>query len=1341
MFSMKTSAERRLEILSFISERVSADGQPPTLAEIAAACGFASRSAVRKHVQALLASGQLQADPGKARSARPKSPRTVGAPTTNTLFELDVEDVRALDDTDFRELVSRAYRARLADHGFPTEFVIWGGDQRASDGGIDVRIDVPEPIRGALNLPARQIGIQVKATRMQPSDISLEMRPGGILRSSIRDLIRAKGAYIIASTDKVADSKYAQRVSTMKAAAATEPGAEHATFDFYDVRRLTDWVNQHPGVVAWARTRLGRAFHGWRPYGQWTPTRGDKQETFIDDPIPRVVEASDKNKQYSLLEGVRRIRDLIRRPGTSIRLIGLSGVGKTRFVQALFEETATPDAIAPELAVYADGSDSLVPSPQAIVDELVANKRHAILIIDNCSPQLHAKLTERCQGSRSISVITIEYDIRDDLPEATNVFQLERGSPDTITKIIENQFPKISQVDVNTITRFADGNARVAAALASTLEHRDTLAGLNDTALFERLFWQGRQTDQSLLRAAQACALVYSFDGEDTDTELPHLAALAGMSVIDIYRQIDELIRRGLAQKRGPWRAVLPHAIANTLAKQALSAIPRLVIEKELVSPNARAFVSFSRRIGYMHEDPIACAIVNSWHAPGGILHDVAQLEGSRIDVLRNVAPVNPDSALTAIERAAYSPDAEAFLTTKNPHRTQLVRLVRSIAWDPALFDRCVKLLSKFHQAETDERQEDPTNNVITSLFTLYLSGTNASEIQRAAWIRGALSSHDVCLRDLGVECLDSALEAYHFASHFDFDFGARPRSYGYVPHDGRVATWYVPFLEIAKSFGSETTALGDSIRNLFAKKFRSLWTCTGLFDELEQVIVQFTQHDWERGWLAIKQTLQFDGNVMPSEVLTRLKNMEALTRPRTLIQETKTIVLTGFSSGLDITDVDDLSAGGITSYERAELKAYELGQRVVGDASAFRELLPLVVQNREGRQWRFGAGLASRSDDPSGTWASLANAYLAIAPEFRNVQVLRGFLSDLHGRSRELFETILDHSMVDSNLTELVPTLMLCVDLDDTGAQRLLYCMDNTSIPARSYELMGYGGITKNLSDENIALLLQKLAKLPHGLNVALEVTALHTHDNTIEIGPKLKAVTMNLLATFQPARNVRDMDYLVGFVVNKFLQGSEGEPCARSLLSKIRIAMDEYSLHQYEIDDTLEALFASQPRAALDEFLDIDRDRIRFRLRNIQGDHGRDILHRVSNGVLIEWCQCGSPNRWISVAEIVQPFARVSEGDAIGWSEAALALLQSAPDPLLVASILIKRIPPTNWSGSRAEIIRKRLPLLDNLAQSIGPGAEQTIGIWRENLMTTLERERAFEREEDRNAHGRFE
>ena len=76
MYSMSDLSSRRAAILTFIRKRVTEQGQPPSLAEIAEAGGLASRGAARKHVLALAEAGLIEVASGQARGIRPAGLRT-----------------------------------------------------------------------------------------------------------------------------------------------------------------------------------------------------------------------------------------------------------------------------------------------------------------------------------------------------------------------------------------------------------------------------------------------------------------------------------------------------------------------------------------------------------------------------------------------------------------------------------------------------------------------------------------------------------------------------------------------------------------------------------------------------------------------------------------------------------------------------------------------------------------------------------------------------------------------------------------------------------------------------------------------------------------------------------------------------------------------------------------------------------------------------------------------------------------------------------------------------------------------------------------------------------------
>lgn len=89
MCSMSLLTPRRTAILEFLRERIAQRGQTPSLAEIAEAFGFASRSVARKHILALTEAGYIEVNPHQARSIR-LVPQPGESTITGQLIEMPI---------------------------------------------------------------------------------------------------------------------------------------------------------------------------------------------------------------------------------------------------------------------------------------------------------------------------------------------------------------------------------------------------------------------------------------------------------------------------------------------------------------------------------------------------------------------------------------------------------------------------------------------------------------------------------------------------------------------------------------------------------------------------------------------------------------------------------------------------------------------------------------------------------------------------------------------------------------------------------------------------------------------------------------------------------------------------------------------------------------------------------------------------------------------------------------------------------------------------------------------------------------------------------------------------
>ncbi|WP_306258446.1 hypothetical protein [Pararhizobium sp. IMCC21322] len=279
-------------------------------------------------------------------------------------------------------------------------------------------------------------------------------------------------------------------------------------------------------MLLWVKGKLGQGYSGWQPYAAWSNPPRDTDDTLILASGVVVTLPSGKGDKLSIDDAIGPMRDLIRTTNKAVRITGLSGGGKTRIVQSLFDETIGTHPLDRTAAVYVDTGTGPDPSATAMLDRLLAEGRRAIMVLDNCPSDLHSALAGKVSASKAeISLIIVEYDIRDDKPQTTEVIHIEANGSDVSDQLLIRRFPGIGQTNARKIAEFADGNARVSLAVAERVEEGESLAQLSDSQLFDRIFEQRNQPDENLREHAEILSLVYSFSVTKPEVGLDELGS------------------------------------------------------------------------------------------------------------------------------------------------------------------------------------------------------------------------------------------------------------------------------------------------------------------------------------------------------------------------------------------------------------------------------------------------------------------------------------------------------------------------------------------------------------------------------------------------------------------------------------------------------------------------------------------------------------------------------------------------------------------------------------------------------------------------------------------------
>lgn len=1221
-------------------------------------------------------------------------------------FEVTKDMVAGLSDEQLRDLLRRLLEAEAKSLNIPVSGIAVGGNQTAGDGGVDASIawtGQPKPHAWLLR---RTNFFQAKAETMAAAKIAKEMRPGGKPRAIFAELAKNRGAYIIFSTDDPSLSAYNSRIAAMRTAIADVPNGDRIALEFYGADRIARWANQHVGTAAWLQNELGRPRGGWQPHGNWSAAAEPGGVYLLDDTGRAKVGAC----YVPIGEAVARVREQLAVPGNSVRLIGLSGMGKTRLAEALFDDRLEGGSALPQArAIYADAGLQPAVSPALLTEQLVASRTEAVIVVDNCSQRLHGQLAQIVKRDTSCaSVLTIDYDVDGEGTPGLLV-TLEDNSEKVLRDLLEQRFPKLSQAERNHLAEFSGGNARIALKIAEASGPNVDLSKLKDAELLDRLFQvERRGVDDTGRLCAAVASLVFAFyvkeQGEHV-AEHPTLAGIADVTPDKFYREISLFVDWGVAQMRGPQRAVMPQPLANMLAAPFVRQSDPATLIGHFTTGPRRLFASFARRLGQLHDEPAAVEIARQLMQPAGALGQPAILDPTDSGAFVRLAPANPEAALAAIERELSGPNRDRLLTPDD-RRRDYAQLLVLIAHDARLFQRVIAVLLEFTLADGEVRDELRARDQLLERFWPILSFTLATQAQRLPTVDIMLASADEKVVLLGVEALDHMLDAGHFNSSLNLEFGARALLSEWRPYNGDgYEAWFSAAYDrlVAISRGSGEPA--RRARQLVAQHFRehvSAGFANIAMDAMRQVR---GNGFWEEGWRDVNDALHFQQRRQGEADRVALIALEQDLRPRTSDDFFEAFVLGEpwrhwHPSGREK-----------SSTRRVGLLARATGKCLISERADIRPHLARVT-HRSGQNSaaNFGFGLARAVGDLNELWLQAYRALEAHPREERNPAVLDGLLQGARRRDHEWVSAKLDSVVRDPLLGPHLVELQTAVPLDEAAVSRLSSALDEGTIASDRFALLMMGRVTQPIPGPALAGLLRKLFAKEGGALPALQVLHMRMHgdrsdnrdvDNAlVELGRELLAEP--LIYTEKVSRQDHGIDVIAKVV----LRGGGGEEAARRAC-RAMLDASRAKPHLYpDVGQICATIMRLHPRVVLDEIVaKSDNDRLIGRFfgdwrRNDDDFEPNEV--KIDTEVLFDWVREDPAERAVKLAYFIPYSTKHTDGSNLDWTPMAMELLSLSPDPVAVLRTFENRFFTGGSSGPLSLRFVRRRPLVAAMAEN---------------------------------------
>ncbi|OJV41182.1 MAG: hypothetical protein BGO25_15630 [Acidobacteriales bacterium 59-55] len=1217
------------------------------------------------------------------------------------MFQVTARDVLSLTDEDLRTAIALTAEAEARRYGFASTSITWSGDQRANDGGVDVQAKLSSAPTLGMTIPRSFTAFQAKAEKMPVSKITKEMRPKGIVRAIFKELADARGAYvIISSKESLSKTALAERVKAMRAAVHDVPGQRDLHLDFFDSGALATWIRGYAGPSVWVLEKVGRRLSNWKPFAAWAYAKEGVEAPYLIDEQVRVhVPDTNPETDFDALVALEKIRARLAEDKASVRIVGLSGVGKTRFAQALFDARVGSNALDHTLAVYTDVGHDPDPEPNSLISDLIIAGTRAIVIVDNCRPAVHRKLSATVADRASkVSLVTIEYDVRDDEFEDTDVFELNAASESLVEQLLAQRFPALSHSDIHTIAKMAGGNLRIAIVIASSGGRSGSFASLKSDELMDRLFYQKNEVDPDLRRAGHVLSLPYSFSVENPElenSELAFLAELAETSVSRLYEHARILRDRDLIQQRGMFRALLPPGISNRLAQVGLERIPAERARDWLARIPFRLLKSVAHRLSFLDGIPEAEQIADEWLSPGGLVGSPDQLTEDLQQIFLYVAPLRPALASECLERAFMNMDDAQTARLCAPY----IDFLQWLAHDARVFGPCVTLLIRVRAGTERKSDSKLLHDQFFHLFQAYLSGTHATVEQRIAILESLLLQPSRSARfAIGIAGLKSLLKSRDFTGS-DWRFGTSSRDYGLWPQGEGFRHWFRMTLAFCERLDRRGGELGVQVRAAVAEELRDLWLCEAVYPELQSLAKSFSKRRfWPEGWIAANSIGRWRGDELTKSSQAALPRLVSALRPNTL--EDRALTFAQRKMQTLYFEMQDYEEDYTAVERRVSDEGVKLGGELASDLETLRAVLPALL-NREMfvPVHSLAAGLAGKLRNPASVWALLHCSYLELSEDERKPELLAVFLSSLQKKRATFVETALEKLSHDPEFAPDFPRIQCAVIPGPKGVARLIQSMKSDTVASSSYEAIA--NVSDCLTDKEFGKLFRPLAKRPGGFDACLHLIWLRlarmkTQPSKPTTG--LKTLGRDLLLQWDCSPHGSMMDYQLAEVVEKCMPSLGSEKVAYELCTRCskKAHMSLFFLDQYPRLFT--ALMKVHPEDTLSGLLDSGSKLQRRGSARRRNHESGSLFAALPEKAVIDWCEKGKPGRYVLMASVIDAISEGDKGDT-AWQPLALAILAKARGKEKVLAAYFHQFRPMSWSGSRASIMERRLGLFDDL------------------------------------------
>jgi hypothetical protein len=1045
----------------------------------------------------------------------------------------------------------------------------------------------------------------------------------------------------------------------------------------------------------------------------------------------------------------------LKSPKESIRILGLSGLGKTRMLLELFRPSLSDNdsIILSSRVLYINCNFHPNADLQSLFSKLNTDQEDRIVILDNCSKSIHRQLlTFVHRGNSKLTLISLDSnpeEVSHDRINNVKYFSIKKEElADVVDQILTRDFGNLGKDKIDKIKEFSQGIPLMAVLLGDSAKKGEQFIGkLDDKELLDKLLGPKGQEekDRTILKS---CA-IFNYFGfyEELSTQIEFIAKNKNITslngddrvlVNDFNETCQYFLKREIFEKRGRFIGMRPFPLAISLAQEWLTpCTPKRLMDTildiaKLTEPDrshlSEALAEQMRFLGY---DDKANQILESIVGPNSPFDDAEVLNtelGSRL--FRSFVQVNPVAVSQNIKRNFSGKTTDELLSVKAGRRN-LVWTLEVLCFDKRTFADSVKILFAFALAENETWANNATGQLL-HLFHIYLSGTEATLADRWAIIEWGLSLDDKRFNDLAIKAMSAALDYGNFGRSVGPERQGSKELRDNEPSVEEIKTYWHYILTKLTGFIEANNQYSQAAQNTIAGRIRSVVRAryARVIIPFLKRIVQVNNNNWDEGLQSLRLVKRFDAYALTENELAAVND---------LIQSlTKTDFLTRYH---------DISRSYLNGYENSTTEKMiegliSLADEFIQTKVSWQDSLPILYSSQQPFSHHFGKRIFQliKSDATKvQEFVDLSlKTLLAIDKPNRYVIPLGGFIAEATPDVKEALYKKLHNS------DELCYLLFFLLSIDPDG-QRYFSMLFDIIDKDRSTISNFYNSRYDSLMTLSVDQLREFSSRLfsygGEGYEVVFDLMydlADNNEERKKSVYPIIKECVYRL-GVGKTERN--SFDHYKWFeTISKIISDpSEGDLAKfvnASLIASItwqnsyNLDHDAQKLYSVLLTVHFTNVWPDLSRA----LLSADDEYIKFYgLKQILGSHiggigpAVGILFLGDTDQIFAWCGRNKPLAPARLAELVPIFDN-NNTDYTHWHPVALRLLDEFGEINEVRSNLSANMGTYSWTGSIVPLLEAKKDLFN----AISSHNKKDISDWAASYITYLDAD--IQREKNR-------